>query len=216
MPESVKARGRRLGGTFGRVTGFAGVVLTGGRSSRMGTDKAFVEVDGGPMAAAVLATLRDAGAASVAAVGGDVGRLAGLGFDEALPDRYPGQGPLGGVLTALEAAIEAALDAPAAPDVVVIVACDMPWLTAVAVRELVGTLERNPAAQAAVGHDRSDRVEPMFAAWRPAACHGPLTQAFAAGERALHAALGGLVTCTVTLEDPMILRSVNRPGDLPG
>ncbi len=196
------------------MTGFAGAVLTGGRSSRMGTDKALVEVDGRPMAATVLATLRDAGARNVTAVGGDAGRLANLGFDAVLPDRYPGQGPLGGVLTALESV--AAPDTHAAPDIVVIVACDMPWLTPSAVRELVGALERSPGVQAAVGLSRTGRVEPMFAAWRPATCHAPLSRAFAAGERALHVALAGLLTCTVTLEDPAILRSVNRPDDLPG
>ena len=50
---------------------FAGAVLTGGRSSRMGRDKATLPVDGVPMAARVADALRRAGAEPVLAVGGD-------------------------------------------------------------------------------------------------------------------------------------------------
>ena len=109
---------------------FTGAVLTGGRSTRMGTDKAFVEVDGRPMAGRVAAALRAAGAAEVLAVGGDLDRLPSLGFDRAVPDRHPGEGPLGGLLTALAAA---------GHDVVVVLACDV------------------PAARAAVGRGRRSR-----------------------------------------------------------
>jgi molybdopterin-guanine dinucleotide biosynthesis protein A len=187
------------------VIAFAGAVLTGGRSSRMGRDKAFVELGGRPMAAIVLATLREAGASEVIAVGGDVNRLPGLGFDRAMPDLHPGEGPLGGVLTAF--------DSLAGTPVVVVMACDMPWVTTEAVRDLVAALGQHPAAPVAVG--QGNGLEPMFAAWRPSVCRRPLAVAFAAGERAVQAALRGLPATVVSI-DATILRSANRPDDLPG
>ena len=57
---------------------FAGAVLTGGRSSRMGQDKATLPVDGVPMAARVAGALRRAGAEPVLAVGGDQTALEAL------------------------------------------------------------------------------------------------------------------------------------------
>ncbi|MET0580139.1 MAG: NTP transferase domain-containing protein, partial [Ilumatobacteraceae bacterium] len=78
----------------------AGAVLTGGSSRRMGTDKAFVEVDGVPMAERVAAALSGGGCSPVSYVGGDVALLARFGRT-VHADRFPGAGPLGGVLTAL-------------------------------------------------------------------------------------------------------------------
>ena len=49
----------------------AGAVLCGGRSSRMGTDKAFVELAGVAMVQRVAAALATAGCAPVVLVGGD-------------------------------------------------------------------------------------------------------------------------------------------------
>ena len=106
------------------------------------------------------------------------------------PTVQPGEGPLGGVLTALESLA----DTP----VVVVMACDMPWATTQAVRHLVAALEQHPAAPVAVG--QGSRLEPMFAAWRPSVCRTPLAVAFAAGERAVHAALRGLPATAVSID----------------
>ena len=57
-----------------------GAVLCGGASRRMGTDKAFIEIDGVPMARRVASALADAGCESIYAVGGDSIRLRRLGF----------------------------------------------------------------------------------------------------------------------------------------
>ena len=55
---------------------FAGAVLTGGLSARMGRDKALLRVDGVPMAVRVATALRAGGADPVAAIGGDGPRTA--------------------------------------------------------------------------------------------------------------------------------------------
>ena len=67
-----------------------GFVLAGGRSLRMGQDKAMLEWQGQPMLDHMVELLSTA-----------AGRVRIIGRD-ALPDRIPGCGPLGGILTALE------------------------------------------------------------------------------------------------------------------
>lgn len=72
-----------------------GVVLAGGASSRMGRDKAYVEIDGRSMLSCVADTL--------AQVTGDivvVGRTSAGGY-ASVPDSIPHKGPLAGVVTAL-------------------------------------------------------------------------------------------------------------------
>jgi len=178
-----------------------GVVLCGGRSSRMGRDKAFVEVDGVPMARRVADALVGAGCHPVAAIGGDAAGLAVLGLD-AVRDDWPGEGPLGGVLTALQNWPDA--------DAVVAVACDLPRLTARTVQRLVDALAGSPNAVAAAAV--TDRIEPLCVAWRPAAS-SLLAEAMVSGERRLRAVLAEApsVHVPVDLQD---LANVNAPSDL--
>jgi molybdopterin-guanine dinucleotide biosynthesis protein A/rhodanese-related sulfurtransferase len=102
------------------VPPFSGAVLTGGRSTRMGVDKASL------FAGRVAAALRAAGAVEVLLVADD---------DE------PGNGPLGGVATALRRARE---------DVVVILACDLPDVHPDGIRAVVAALDGAPGADVAL------------------------------------------------------------------
>src|SRR4051794_13836057 len=95
----------------------SGWVLAGGRSSRMGRDKALLDLGSGPLAAQVAGLIaQTCGSATLV---GDPARYADLGFP-IIPDNAPGLGPLSG--------IEAALAATAS-DWNLIVACDMPLLS---------------------------------------------------------------------------------------
>ncbi len=179
---------------------FAGAVLTGGASSRMGTDKAFVEIDGHPLVVRVAEALTSAGARPVVAVGGDLERLRALGL-EAEPDRLPGEGPLGGIVTALEV-----LDA----DIVFVAACDLVAVSAQAIREVLDAM--TPDADAVL--PRSDRLEPLLAAYRRR-CLTHLRDELDGGERAPHRAIEGLAVVQVRLRDANALRDADSPGDLP-
>ncbi len=78
------------------MRGVVGIILAGGESRRMGSDKALVEVGGRPMAGWVADAM--AGFDRVVMVGRHRG-VAGL---EAIPDLQPGPaGPLSGIQTAL-------------------------------------------------------------------------------------------------------------------
>jgi molybdopterin-guanine dinucleotide biosynthesis protein A len=152
---------------------FAAAVLCGGRSSRMGTDKALLEIEGVALARRVADALAAAGASAVVAVGGDAPALRDRGLT-VVPDEHPGEGPLGGVLTALHTA------APHASFVAVL-ACDLVAPDAQTIAAVV--------ARAGVGD--VDVAVPVFgerrhfhhAVWRRDAADAIAAQ-FAAGERA--------------------------------
>ena len=76
----------------------AGFVLAGGRSTRMGRDKALLEVGGEPLVALALQGLGRV-CATVAIAGGAPG-LAHYG--RLIVDEHPGCGPLAGIVAALE------------------------------------------------------------------------------------------------------------------
>lgn len=169
----------------------------------MGRDKALVPVEGVPMAGHAAAALEGAGCNPVLAVGGDAAALEALGL-VTVPDGWPGEGPLGGVITALAACTYA--------EMVVVVACDTPWLRAATIRRLVAALDDHPEAVVAVAS--TDRVEPLCAAWRRSGAPA-VVAAFHAGERRIHAVLATL-PCLRVVVDAAELRNVNGPGDVPG
>lgn len=176
-----------------------GAVLCGGASRRMGRDKALLPVDGVPMAARLASTLRLAGCAQVVAIGGAAEPLADLGLD-VVADLHPGEGPLGGVISALEQFPDATA--------VVVVACDLPWLSSESVAAVLAALAADVLA--VVG--RTDRVQPLVGAWRPATL--PILVArFTSGERRLRAVLEELGVVSVDLP-PGELANVNTPDDL--
>jgi molybdopterin-guanine dinucleotide biosynthesis protein A len=135
-----------------------GFVQAGGGSTRFGTDKALVELAGKTM-------LQRTGEL-LAAVCGKVSIIAPPHKYEDLPwpvliDRWPGEGPLGGILTALQHVNEEDRSYESRS---LIVSCDMPFLT----QEFLSTLwehaSRSPA-QVVVPQSRNG-LEPLCAVWR--------------------------------------------------
>lgn len=188
----------------GRVVG---AVLCGGASRRMGRDKALVEVGGVALARRVADALGAGGCDAVLAVGGDAGALAALGL-EPVPDRWPGDGPLGGLATALAAASARGADR------LVLVPCDLVHPDAAAIADLARALAEAPAAEAvavAVG----ERVQWLPSAWRV----GPdVARRLAAlvddGGRRLDA-VEAVVTHRVVALTPDQVADADTPDDLP-
>ena len=169
----------------------------------MGRDKALVPVAGTAMASHVAAALRAGGCEPVIAIGGDADSLIDLGL-LTIADRWPGEGPLGGVITALEHFDEA--------DAVVVAACDLPQLSSTSVAALVSAL--SASADADVAMAITDRQQPLCAAWRPqAAVH--LSATFASGGRRLLDAVSALHVLNVVVPAQQLINA-NTAADLPG
>jgi molybdopterin-guanine dinucleotide biosynthesis protein A len=198
MKKSITGMDRVGPGQAGSVTG---LILAGGASRRFGADKARFPVDGRPMIAHVYA--------AVAAVAGDV--LVGLGGGDlagtevaarVVRDAYPGAGPLAG--------IHAGLVASPTPWLLV-VACDMPFVTPAALGRLLAA--RAPGVQAVVAQDGQGRRHPLCACYH--ASVRPLVAArLDAGQLRLQALLDDLPGLVLVPLPDADLRNVNAPDDL--
>lgn len=148
----------------------AGVILAGGRASRMGgRDKAFAAIDGEPIAVRTVRLFQGLFEQVIVSTNRPQ-RFAGFGV-ETVPDLRPGCGPLAG--------IEAAMLASRHPWMFV-VACDMPGLDADVIRWL---LERPRAGDAVVPRWEAD-VEPLHALYAVRALPA-VQECLAAGRHAL-------------------------------
>lgn len=175
----------------------AGAILVGGRSRRFGSDKARARWGERTFLEHVAAALGEAGLQPLYGVGDLAGGLPdGM---EAIDDRWPGEGPLGGVISALAAH---------GGDMVV-AACDLPRLTPGAVRNLVEHAGPEPVA---VPRWRQS-LQPLCALYRPAALEA-LAAAFEAGERSLLHALERLAIREVPFDDSdPAFANINTPDD---
>jgi molybdopterin-guanine dinucleotide biosynthesis protein A len=99
-----------------------GYVLAGGASSRFGQDKALIEVGGKPMLARMCELLR--GVVNEVNVVAPPEKYLSIGV-QTVADRWPGEGPLGGIVTAL---LNTEKCDPQR-EWNLIVSCDMPFLT---------------------------------------------------------------------------------------
>ncbi|MEL6983330.1 MAG: molybdenum cofactor guanylyltransferase [Actinomycetota bacterium] len=118
-----------------------GAILCGGRSSRFGSDKALAPFGSSTVGGRIVSAMRDAGIDPVVAIGGQAGDQLGV---PTVPDRRPGDGPLGGLATAL---------LWASTGWVLIAPCDLPLLAAEHVAMLLdgGAPDHRPMADADPG-----------------------------------------------------------------
>jgi molybdenum cofactor guanylyltransferase len=164
----------------------------------MGRDKALLPFCGVPLARWVAGTVAEA--AGSATLIGSPETYGGLGFP-VIPDLYPGEGPLGGILTALR-------DSGAEWNL--IVACDMPELNARLLRRLLE--EAKISAADALLPVTGERPQPLCAVYRRA-CLGTLDEAFSKGVRAVTAALAGVRVVRLPMEEMSPFQNVNTPED---
>jgi molybdenum cofactor guanylyltransferase len=136
---------------IGPMDAVNGFVLAGGHSTRMGADKAFVELNGHTLLERALQTL--SGVASAVWILGSREKFENFG--DVIEDEFPDHGPLGGIHAALRASRE---------DPNLILAVDMPF---VETRFLQYLIKRAGVGEAVVTVPRvAGRWQPLCAVYR--------------------------------------------------
>ena len=185
---------------------FVGAVLLGGGSRRMGEDKASLVLANGEMLGArSVVALGDAGCSRIIGIGGTPELSSQLGIEH-VPDKWPGQGPLGALVTALTASY---------PAITVLLPCDLPLANASVVQQLLHHLDDGNGAQ----HCAIPRIDGhrafVTSVWRQD-CLGTLGRSFDSGGRSIRGALSGL---NVTYFEPAAPRpffDADTPEELHG
>ena len=186
------------------TTPLYGLVLAGGRSSRMGRDKAALEFNGRTQLARAFDLLSPLAARCFVSVREDQrnDRLrAGYPQIVDLPDAPPG--PAGGILAAQRAHPGVAW---------LVVACDLPLLDAATLQHLIA--RRDPARDATAFRSTHDGLpEPLCAIWEPAST-ARLSEALQAGRNCPRKVL--IQSDTLLLDSPRkdSLDNVNTPAEL--
>ena len=142
-----------------------GIILVGGKSLRMGRDKAFLQVEGVPIFERVLALFRES-FPGIALVGDRAERFAAYGLP-VLPDIYPGSS-LGGLYTGLY---------HASSEYVFVASCDLPFPNGEILRHLCSLRHGFDAVVST-----SDLgYEPLFALYAKS-CLGPIKALLDSGD----------------------------------
>jgi len=168
----------------------------------MGRDKALLPFRGGALAQWAARTAEEA--AGNATLVGPPERYADLGF-RVIPDLFPGEGPLGGIITALR-------DSSAEWNL--IVACDMPEIDAPLLTRLIDLAGRSDT-DVLLPLTAERRPEPLCAVYRRT-CLDVLEKAFAGGTRKVTAALEAVRTLRLPMEEVAQFQNVNTPEDWAG
>jgi molybdopterin-guanine dinucleotide biosynthesis protein A len=178
---------------------WAGFVLVGGNSSRMGRDKARLPFQGKTLVDHVASAVAEA-AGSVTLVGAPE-RYETLGF-RMLADQRTGAGPLAGIYTALAAS-------PAAWNL--IVACDMPGISAPFLRSLMAAAQSSDA-DCLLPAGPSGLPEPLCAAYH-SRCLEAIGAALDRNVRKITDGLAGLRIANWRVDESNWLRNVNTPEE---
>lgn len=207
-----------VGTTMNHGTGsektLLGVVLAGGRSSRMGQDKALLELSDGTtllerqlrrlssLLPKVVLSVRDRDYAFLQK------RLTACGRVRLLPDETNEVGPLGGIASALG---EAAREHFAG---ILVLPCDMPLITEGLLARLICFWYEAPETLVTALEESSGRVHPLAAIWRVEALSF-VRKALAGGDYSLRRAVGTQYWRTLVLEpqEDILLANANTPQE---
>ena len=177
----------------------AGFVLAGGRSSRMGRDKALLEADGQSLLNRVAQAVREA--AGTVALIGDPGKYGRLGYP-VYPDVFTGCGPLAGIHAALRVT---------GAEWNIVTACDMPDLTTEFLSHLLEVAEKS-GCDCLLPAGESGRPEPLCAVYRRHSLER-IKRALENGTRKILDGLEGLHVEIVRVSGTEPFRNINTPED---
>jgi molybdopterin-guanine dinucleotide biosynthesis protein A len=181
-----------------------GLVLAGGQSRRMGSDKAALEIDGVTLLDRAVNTLGSVVPTVYVSVGTAQSEDRLRNRHHLIADRFEDVGPAAGILSAHLHSPESAW---------LVVACDMPLLNKEVFQKLI--MLRAPEQDAtAWAHPESGLPEPLCAIYEPGTLAAFLEQVTARGDPGPRAWLAKARTQLLTLSSPAVLAGANTPEEL--
>ncbi len=189
---------------MGSKYAWTGVVLAGGKSTRMGQDKALMEVDGKPLLLHAIEKLKPH-VRELLVIGEP--RQYGHIWLDVMPDEIPGLGPLGGIVTAMGAARH---------DRLLVLAVDVPGVNAKLLERLTREMPEN--ADALVPRHEGN-LEPLVAAYHRR-CADAFMDHITRSQLSMHSALADVRAAYLDInpgEDGWpedLFRNLNSPDDL--
>jgi molybdopterin-guanine dinucleotide biosynthesis protein A len=189
---------------LGEMKEVAGFVAAGGRSSRMGQDKAWLELGGRPMIEHVISALRPV-ATSIAVIANDR-EYSKLGFP-VFADTESGIGPLEAIRTALK---------NATANRILLIGCDLPFVTSELLKFLLSVGENYDVV---VPMSDEGKLEPLCAIYAGSALSA-VEELIANGHRKISLLFDRVATRFVRFDELEHLRdsrlffmNVNTPTD---
>ncbi len=195
---------------------FAVVVLAGGKSRRMGEDKATLVYEGQTLLARIVEQSILAQASHVVVVGGDpawVDQFADEPRVGWVADRWPGEGPLGAIVSGFTAKELPSFSGPR-----VVLSCDLPFVSAESVSWLANrffdlVVSREQSDETAFVVDLDGVDQPLCAAYS-AACGLRAEALFRSGQRSLGSLLSQISVCREAAgKFSRSLEDVDTPAD---
>ena len=175
-------------------------VMLGGRSVRMGRDKALVELGGKTLLDRAIHTWQPYGGGFQLSVGDSSRRVLAPRGITAVADVYPDRGPLGG--------LHAGLRACSTP-LLLLTAVDCPFLTPA---QADGLLEAIGTADACV-YTLEGYPQPLFGLYRKN-CLTLAETLLLGGDNRMSTLLSWVHTIALPAPDPALFRNLNTPSDL--
>jgi molybdenum cofactor guanylyltransferase len=194
----------------------AGMILAGGRSSRMGRDKALIPLQGRPLVAHVISRLAPQVEKLAINANGDLARFSAFDLPVRADSASDRPGPLAGIAAALTFARELGADA------VAVVPADAPFLPLDLVARLAAALDEPRVIQANVASTKvacaqsARGLEPLFSLWR-VETEATVRAALARGEGSPRAVLTNLAHRLVDFTGPgeeAAFANLNTPQDV--
>jgi molybdopterin-guanine dinucleotide biosynthesis protein A len=168
-------------------------ILAGGASSRMGTDKSRLLLDGQTFSQRIANTLLEvASEVTIVGQGSEDPRI------KSTSDVYPQWGALGGVHASL---------AVARTEWALVVACDLPFVTAELFRRLAALRENH---EAVVPIQKDGRPQPLCSLYRIDPCLGQAQELIIAGKRRPLDLLESVKTCWLPFAELQDLDGVEK------
>jgi molybdenum cofactor guanylyltransferase len=177
---------------------YAGFVLVGGRSSRMGRDKALLRYKSKTLLEH--AAQQVLGAAGNVTLIGDPALYGQFGF-QVYPDRVPDCGPLGGLYTVLSRT---------QADWNLVVACDLPGICQSQLQVILEAA--SDVGECVIPQLEDELTEPLCAAYHRR-CLPKIEQALVNKSLRMRDLISKLSTITLTSWKPGLFHNVNSPAD---